>query len=88
MEDIAGRLGERGVDLRRRHFFRDGDVALNGQVLRRPTAEVCLDRALEAIDFDAPRPPGGASASPAPGGRRRPARPPRRLGSRTTARSP
>ncbi len=58
MEDIAGRLGERGVDLRRRHFFRDGDVALNGQVIRRPTAEVCLDRALEAIDYDAPRPPG------------------------------
>ena len=39
------RLGERGIDLRRRHFFRDGDVALNGQVIQRPTVEDCLDRA-------------------------------------------
>jgi CO/xanthine dehydrogenase Mo-binding subunit len=58
MDEIAARLGERGVDLRRRHFFRDGDVALNGQVIHRPTVEVCLDRALDAIDFDAPRSPG------------------------------
>ena len=89
MEDIAGRLGERGVDLRRRHFFRDGDVALNGQVIRRPTAEICLDRALEAIDFDAPRPPGTRRrhrlrlVDDDGRGRRGD-----RAGSRTTARSP
>lgn len=60
MEEIAARLGERSVDLRRRHFFRDGDVALNGQVIERPTARECLDRALAAIDYDTPRPPGRA----------------------------
>ncbi len=60
MEEIAARLGEGSVDLRRRHFFRDGDVAMNGQVIERPTARECLDRALAAIDYDTPRPPGRA----------------------------
>lgn len=58
IEEIAARLGERSIDLRRRHFFRDGDTALNGQVIERPTALECLDRALAAIDYDSPRPRG------------------------------
>lgn len=60
MEEIASRLGEDSVELRRRHFFRDGDVALNGQAIERPTARECLDRALELIEYDTPRPPGRA----------------------------
>jgi CO/xanthine dehydrogenase Mo-binding subunit len=60
MDEIALKLGMDRAELRRRHFFRDGDVALNGQVLERPSAQQCLDRALAAIDYDAPRPPGRA----------------------------
>lgn len=60
MEEIAARLEQGSVELRRRHFFRDGDIALNGQVVERPSARECLDRALEAIDYDTPRPPGRA----------------------------
>lgn len=58
MDEIARRLGEDPIDLRRRHFFRDGDVALNGQVIESPTVSECMDRALKAIDYDSPRPPG------------------------------
>lgn len=58
MDDIAARLGEDRIMLRRKHFFRDGDVALNGQKLEHPTIAECLDRVLQAIDYDAPRPPG------------------------------
>ncbi len=60
MEEIARRVGESSIELRRRHFFRDGDVAFNGQVIERPSIEECLDKVLDAIDFDAPRPKGRA----------------------------
>lgn len=58
MDEIARRLGDDPIALRRRHFFRDGDRALNGQTIERPTVAECLDRALVAIDHGAPRPPG------------------------------
>lgn len=60
MEEIARTLGEDSIAVRRRHLFTDGDVALNGQLIETPTARECLDRALEAIDYDAPRPVGRA----------------------------
>jgi CO/xanthine dehydrogenase Mo-binding subunit len=60
MEEIARRTGESSIELRRRHFFRDGDVAFNGQVIERPSIAECLDKVLAAIDFDAPRPEGRA----------------------------
>lgn len=60
MDDIARQLGEDPVALRRRHFFRPGDIALNGQVISTPSIAECFDRALEAIDYDAPRKPGTA----------------------------
>jgi CO/xanthine dehydrogenase Mo-binding subunit len=60
MEEIARRLGESSIDLRRRHFFRHGDVAFNGQLVERPSIEECLDKVLDAIDYDAPRPDGRA----------------------------
>lgn len=58
MDEIARQLGENPVELRRRHFFRPGDVALNGQVIDAPSVSECLDRALEAIDYGKPRGPG------------------------------
>ncbi|MFS2293464.1 MAG: xanthine dehydrogenase family protein molybdopterin-binding subunit, partial [Actinomadura sp.] len=58
MDEIARRLGQDPVELRRRHFFRPGDVALNGQVIESPSIEECLDRALEAIEYGKPRPAG------------------------------
>lgn len=60
MDEIARHLGEDPVALRRRHFFKAGDVALNGQVITSPSISECLDRALAAIDYDAPREPGTA----------------------------
>ena len=60
MEEIARRIGESSIELRRRHFFRDGDVAFNGQVIEQPSIEECLDKVLRAIDYDAPRPKGRA----------------------------
>ena len=66
---------------RRRRPQRPGPPAAHGRGLPRPGARGHrLRRAAPAR--------GGASASPAPGGRRRPGRPPPRPGSRTTARSP
>lgn len=56
MEEIAQALGESSIEVRRRHFFRDGDVAFNGQVIERPSIEECLDKVLTAIDYDSPRP--------------------------------
>lgn len=58
MDEIARRLGEHPVQLRRRHFFRPGDLALNGQVIEDPSIAECLDRVLEVVDYDAPRPNG------------------------------
>lgn len=58
MDEIARRLGEHPLQLRRRHFFRPGDVTLNGQVVDDPSIAECLDRVLETIDYDAPRPIG------------------------------
>ena len=60
MDEIARHLAEDPVALRRRHFFQPGDVALNGQVITSPSIAECVDRALEAIDYDAPRDPGTA----------------------------
>lgn len=58
MDEIARRIGEHPLELRRRHFFRDGDIALNGQLIERPSIATCLDRVVAAIDYDAPLPPG------------------------------
>lgn len=58
MDEIAGQIGEDPMALRRRHLFRDGDVALNGQVINSPSIEECLDLALAAIGYDDPREPG------------------------------
>lgn len=55
MDEIARRLGVDRIELRRRHFFRDGDVALNGQVIEEPTVAECMNRALKAIDYDGSR---------------------------------
>jgi CO/xanthine dehydrogenase Mo-binding subunit len=58
MDEIARTLGVDRVELRRRHLFRPGDVALNGQVIDAPSIAECLDRAVEAIGYGTPRPPG------------------------------
>jgi CO/xanthine dehydrogenase Mo-binding subunit len=58
LNEIARTLGEDPVQLRRRHLFRHGDVALNGQVVESPSITECLDRALAAIGYDEPRRPG------------------------------
>jgi CO/xanthine dehydrogenase Mo-binding subunit len=60
MDEIARHLGQDPVDFRRRHFFQPGDVALNGQVITSPSIAECVDRALAAIDYGAPRQPGTA----------------------------
>ena len=72
MDEIAARLGEDPLEFRRRHhFFRHGDVALNGQIVDPPSSPnawtVCWpDRVDAVIAADT------ASASPAPGGLRPP----------------
>jgi CO/xanthine dehydrogenase Mo-binding subunit len=58
MDEIARQLGQHPLQLRRRHFFQPGDVALNGQVITDPSIAECLDRVLETIDYDADRPDG------------------------------
>lgn len=58
MEEIARRLGEHPLDFRRRHFFRPGDIAINGQTVDAPSIAECLDRVLEVVDYDALRPEG------------------------------
>jgi CO/xanthine dehydrogenase Mo-binding subunit len=58
MDTIARELGEHPLEFRRRHFFRPGDIALNGQTVDAPSIAECLDRVLEVVDYDAERPEG------------------------------
>lgn len=58
MDELAARLGEDRVEYRRRHLFEEGDTAPNGQTVQSVSIRECLDRAVEAIGYDEPRPPG------------------------------
>src|SRR5581483_7949529 len=58
MDAIARQLGMDPLELRRRNVWRDGDRALNGQVIQGLGLSDALERAAAAIDWEAPRPAG------------------------------
>jgi CO/xanthine dehydrogenase Mo-binding subunit len=51
MDAIAAELGMDPLDLRLKNAWEDGDVAINGQVLRNPAVREALERASDAIGW-------------------------------------
>ncbi len=58
IDAIAERLGMDPLDFRLKNILRDGDTAVNGQVLGKVSLAECLAAAAEAIDWRAPGVPG------------------------------
>lgn len=58
MDEVAAELGADPVEFRRRHLFREGDRAYNGQLLEDVSIAECLDRAVDAIGYGRELPEG------------------------------
>jgi CO/xanthine dehydrogenase Mo-binding subunit len=55
---LARRIGMDPIEFRRRNIVHDGEVMLDGEAIAGNTAEAVLERAIAALDWSAPLPPG------------------------------